>query len=216
MTGEHVPSGGANDDAAELVRVLTERNETLATAESLTGGLLAAAIVDVPGASLVLRGGLVVYATDLKATLAGVPTDLLDARGPVDPDVAVALARGARRRCGATWGVATTGVAGPDPAEGKAPGTVHIAVSAGGTTVTRALALAGREVIGLSSEKMRSIRGGDVVGEHDVIFAADGERVVLRHIATDRAIVARGALKAALWGQDKKPGQYDMMDVLGL
>lgn len=61
-----------------------------------------------------------------------------------------------------------------------------------------------------------SIRGGDVVGEHDVIFAADGERIVLRHIATDRAIFARGALKAALWGQDKAPGQYDMMDVLGL
>ncbi len=61
-----------------------------------------------------------------------------------------------------------------------------------------------------------ALRGGDVVGEHDVIFAAAGERVVLRHVATDRAIFARGALKAALWGQDKKPGQYDMMDVLGL
>ena len=61
-----------------------------------------------------------------------------------------------------------------------------------------------------------AIRGGDVVGEHDVIFAADGERVVLRHIATDRAIFARGALRAALWGQDRKPGEYDMIDVLGL
>lgn len=61
-----------------------------------------------------------------------------------------------------------------------------------------------------------SIRGGDIVGEHDVIFATAGERIVLRHIATDRAIFARGALKAALWGQDRKPGQYDMMDVLGL
>ena len=61
-----------------------------------------------------------------------------------------------------------------------------------------------------------ALRGGDVVGEHDVIFAADGERIVLRHLATDRRIFARGALKAALWGQDKKPGQYDMMDVLGL
>lgn len=61
-----------------------------------------------------------------------------------------------------------------------------------------------------------AVRGGDVVGEHDVIFAADGERIVLRHIATDRAIFARGALRAALWGQGKKPGQYDMMDVLGL
>ncbi|PZO67472.1 MAG: 4-hydroxy-tetrahydrodipicolinate reductase [Paracoccus denitrificans] len=61
-----------------------------------------------------------------------------------------------------------------------------------------------------------AIRGGDVVGEHDVIFAGQGERVVLRHLATDRAIFARGALRAALWGQDKGPGEYDMADVLGL
>ena len=61
-----------------------------------------------------------------------------------------------------------------------------------------------------------AIRGGDIVGEHDVIFAADGERIVLRHLATDRTIFARGALKAAIWGQGQKPGRYDMMDVLGL
>ncbi|KUJ73665.1 4-hydroxy-tetrahydrodipicolinate reductase [Ruegeria marisrubri] len=61
-----------------------------------------------------------------------------------------------------------------------------------------------------------AIRGGDIVGEHDVLFAAPGERIVLRHVATDRAIFARGALKAALWGQGQKPGQYDMVDVLGL
>lgn len=61
-----------------------------------------------------------------------------------------------------------------------------------------------------------AIRGGDIVGEHDVLFAAAGERIVLRHMATDRAIFARGAVKAALWGQGKKPGEYDMMDVLGL
>ncbi|MEL6690329.1 MAG: 4-hydroxy-tetrahydrodipicolinate reductase [Pseudomonadota bacterium] len=61
-----------------------------------------------------------------------------------------------------------------------------------------------------------NIRGGDIVGEHDVLFAGAGERIVLRHLATDRGIFARGALKAALWGQDKGPGQYDMMDVLGL
>lgn len=61
-----------------------------------------------------------------------------------------------------------------------------------------------------------AIRGGDIVGEHDVLFAAAGERIVLRHMATDRAIFARGALKAALWGQDKMPGQYDMLDVLGI
>lgn len=68
-----------------------------------------------------------------------------------------------------------------------------------------------RGTIGFSA-----IRGGDIVGEHDVIFAADGERVVLRHIATDRAVFARGAIRAAVWGQGQKPGEYDMMDVLGL
>ena len=61
-----------------------------------------------------------------------------------------------------------------------------------------------------------AIRGGDIVGEHDVMFAAAGERIILRHVATDRTVFARGALKAALWGLDKKPGQYDMIDVLGL
>ena len=61
-----------------------------------------------------------------------------------------------------------------------------------------------------------AIRGGDIVGEHDVIFAADGERIILRHLATDRTIFARGALRAAIWGQTQKPGRYDMMDVLGL
>ena len=61
-----------------------------------------------------------------------------------------------------------------------------------------------------------AIRGGDIVGEHDVIFATEGERIVLRHMATDRAIFARGALKAAHWGLAQKPGRYDMMDVLGL
>lgn len=61
-----------------------------------------------------------------------------------------------------------------------------------------------------------AIRGGDIVGEHDVLFAGEGERIILRHVATDRSIFARGALRAALWGQGQKPGRYDMMDVLGL
>ena len=61
-----------------------------------------------------------------------------------------------------------------------------------------------------------AIRGGDIVGEHDVLFAAPGERIVLRHVATDRAVFARGALKAALWALGRKPGEYDMLDVLGL
>ena len=61
-----------------------------------------------------------------------------------------------------------------------------------------------------------ALRGGDIVGEHDVLFAGPGERVVLRHVATDRSIFARGALKAAEWGLDRPPGQYSMLDVLGL
>jgi len=61
-----------------------------------------------------------------------------------------------------------------------------------------------------------ALRGGDVVGEHDVIFAGAGERLILRHIATDRMLFARGAVRAALWGRDKKPGEYSMLDVLGL
>ncbi|MDO8883164.1 MAG: 4-hydroxy-tetrahydrodipicolinate reductase [Pseudotabrizicola sp.] len=88
-----------------------------------------------------------------------------------------------------------------------------------GVTLDQAM-VSGRDGITGARERgtigFSAIRGGDVVGEHDVIFAADGERIVLRHLATDRTIFARGALKAALWGQTQKPGHYDMMDVLGL
>jgi nicotinamide-nucleotide amidase len=128
--------------AAEVLRILRSRGETLAVAESLTGGLLAATVVDVPGASKVFRGGLVVYATDLKGRLAGVPTELLEARGPVDPDVALALAAGARRACLADWGLATTGVAGPESQGGTAVGTVYVACD-GPSAVVRRLALDG-------------------------------------------------------------------------
>jgi nicotinamide-nucleotide amidase len=127
----------------DLLGRLVARGETLATAESLTGGLLAATIVDVPGASNAYRGGLVVYATDLKATLAGVPSPLLDAHGPVDPSVAAALAAGARERCHADWGVATTGVAGPDPQGGQPVGRVYVAVAGPEGSDVRQLDLSG-------------------------------------------------------------------------
>jgi nicotinamide-nucleotide amidase len=128
--------------ATRIVAALAERKQTLATAESLTGGLLGAAITAVPGASTVYRGGITAYATELKAVLLGVPADLLDRHGPVHPSVAAAMAAGARDRLGATWGLATTGVAGPDPVDDHPPGTVCIAASAG-VPVTRSLALAG-------------------------------------------------------------------------
>jgi len=130
--------------AAEMLRRLGERGETLAVAESLTGGLLAATVVDVPGASRSFRGGLVVYATDLKARLAGVPEALLAAHGPVHADVAAALAAGARERCLADWGLATTGVAGPDSQGGVPPGTVYLGLAGPyGTAGVRRLELTG-------------------------------------------------------------------------
>lgn len=116
-------------DPAEVVRLLTAAGSTLAVAESLTGGAVAAAVVEVPGASAVLRGGVVAYATDLKAELLDVPADLLAAHGAVHPDVAVAMARGVRARLRAVWGLATTGVAGPDPQDGRPPGEYHVAVA---------------------------------------------------------------------------------------
>lgn len=126
----------ADVDVAALLARFRRSAATIAVAESLTGGLLTAALTDVPGASATVRGALIVYATDLKSSLAGVPAALLAERGPVDRDVALELARGARARLRATVGVATTGVAGPDPQAGVAVGTVFLAVSGpGGETV---------------------------------------------------------------------------------
>lgn len=134
------PSG---EGPAALVAALAARGQTLAVAESLTGGLLAATIVDVPGASRVFRGGLVVYASDLKIRLAGVPAELVAERGVVDPDVAAALADGVRERCGTDWGLGTTGVAGPDPLDGAPVGTVYVACAGPDGTRVRTLRLPG-------------------------------------------------------------------------
>jgi nicotinamide-nucleotide amidase len=156
--------------AAAIVLRLGERGETVAAAESLTGGLVAATIVEIPGASAVFRGGLVVYATDLKHTLAGVPEELLAERGPVDADVALALAAGARERCGADWGLATTGVAGPDPQGGKPVGLVFVAVAGPYGATVRELHLTGSRadirtgtvtaVLGLLVDEVRNAPAG--------------------------------------------------------
>jgi nicotinamide-nucleotide amidase len=135
-------SAGA-DLAHFIVAALTGRGQTVAVAESLTGGLLAASLVGIPGASVVFRGGIVAYATDLKATLLGVPTALLDRYGPVHADVASAMAEGVRQRLGATFGLATTGVAGPDPADGQPVGTVYIAAAWPGGVAPQRLHLSG-------------------------------------------------------------------------
>lgn len=120
--------------AAQVHAALARRRQTVAVAESLTGGLLAAALSETPGASATLRGGLVVYATDLKASLAGVPDALLAEHGPVHPEVARALADGARSACAADWGVGVTGVAGPESQGGQPVGTLWVGVSQQGSS----------------------------------------------------------------------------------
>ena len=138
----------ARELAAEVLALLSASGRTLAVAESLTGGLVAAALTDVPGSSVAFRGGVVSYATELKAELLGVDAAMLAAHGPVYAPVAAAMARGVRARLGATVGAATTGVAGPGPQDGHPAGTVHIAVSVPGAdegdeTVVRSIELTG-------------------------------------------------------------------------
>lgn len=136
------------ESAAVLLDRLAELGWTIAVAESLTGGLVVASLVDVPGASRVVRGGVVAYATDLKHSVLGVDQTLLDARGAVHPRVARQMARGVRDALGADGvpadvGVATTGVAGPDEQDGQPVGTVHIAVSTPLGTRVDSLVIAG-------------------------------------------------------------------------
>ncbi len=142
-----VPAGfvsqAAYDLAEQILDQLRAHGDTVAVAESLTGGLVAAALTDIPGASASFRGGVVTYATELKAALLGVDPGMLARHGAVYPAVAAAMAVGVRERLGVTYGVATTGVAGPEPADGQPVGTVHVAVSAADDTVVRTIALSG-------------------------------------------------------------------------
>ena len=123
----------ASRAAADLVARLSAAGQTVAIAESLTGGLVAAALTDIPGASVVVRGGVLAYATDLKSQVLGVVESLLARAGAVDADVAEQMASGVRSLMGATYGLATTGVAGPDQVEGKPVGTVYVAVAGPGS-----------------------------------------------------------------------------------
>ncbi len=126
-----LPAGVSAELATLLERLhrsLAERRQTVAVAESLTGGLLSAALTSTAGASASFRGGVVAYATDLKAQLVGVSKSLLADQGPVAAQVALELARGVRNLLSASWGVGVTGVAGPQPQDGKPVGTVFLAV----------------------------------------------------------------------------------------
>jgi nicotinamide-nucleotide amidase len=143
LLGDHV--WGRDDDRLDEVvhRELAARSATVAVAESLTGGLIGAALSRMPGSSATFRGSAVVYATDQKESLAGVPGPLLDSFGAVSPETAGALAAGARERLGATYGIGATGVAGPSEQEGQPVGTVHLAVSGPGDAGVRSLRIPG-------------------------------------------------------------------------
>lgn len=130
-------------DLAGIIAALRAAQQTVATAESLTGGLVCAALVGVPGASHVVRGGVVGYQPDVKIGLLGVDPALIEREGTVHPRVAEQLAEGARSRLAATWGLGTTGVAGPGAAEGHAAGTVFVAVAGPDGVRARRLGLSG-------------------------------------------------------------------------
>ena len=139
-----------NQIAAETLALLQQRGETAACAESLTGGLVAATLTAVPGASAVVVGGVVTYATSLKRDLLGVT-----ATSVISAECATQMAEGVRRITGADWGLATTGVAGPDRQEDQPVGTVFVAVAGPAQVVSRRLSLSGDRA---------AIRGGSVAG----------------------------------------------------
>lgn len=135
-------------DAAAIIATLAERGQTIAVAESLTGGLLIAELVSVPGASAVVVGGVVAYNTELKARVLNVDAGALAEHGAVHPDVAAQMATGVRAALAlavgpADIGISTTGVAGPDPQDGQGVGTVYLGFAIGGDVSVKRLSLEG-------------------------------------------------------------------------
>jgi nicotinamide-nucleotide amidase len=122
---------GVDDDTLPsiVIGLLADRNQTLAVAESMTGGLVQSLLTDVPGASQVLVGGVVAYSEDLKRDLLGVAPDIIARESVVSEGVARAMASGVRQKCHADWAIATTGEAGPSSATGKPMGTVWLGLS---------------------------------------------------------------------------------------
>jgi nicotinamide-nucleotide amidase len=146
-TTEETTGGGSPATAlalaSECIAVLAERNETVATAESLTAGLISATLATVPGASAVLRGGIAAYASEVKVSVLGVDAGVVDEHGVISRECAVAMAEAARNMFRTAWAVAATGVAGPDRQEGRAVGTVYVAVAGSRTVSAEELSLSG-------------------------------------------------------------------------
>lgn len=153
--------------SADVIALLVERNLRVAIAESLTGGALIAELIDTPGASDAVLGGIVAYNTELKHTILGVDAAILNVHGPIHPDVAIEMAVRVRDvlavgGLAAEVGVGTTGVAGPDAQDGHAPGTVYVALAIGADVRVRHLQLQGdrndirRQVVELTLDELRT------------------------------------------------------------
>lgn len=141
-------ASAASEQWADLLPELVRRGATVATAESLTGGQVAAALTAVPGSSAVYAGGVVSYATAVKASVLGVPAELIAEHGVVSAACAAAMATGVRDLLGTTYAVSTTGVAGPEEQDGRPVGTVHVGVAGPAGVTTTELALTGdREAV---------------------------------------------------------------------
>lgn len=137
-----------HDNVENVVALLQHHHLTVATAESLTAGMLCSTIADVSGASTVLHGGVIAYNNAIKHRILGVSADTLASRGAVDAATAKQMAQGVRQRFETDLGIATTGVAGPDPSEGKAVGIVFIALATADETIAKLLRFDGnREAI---------------------------------------------------------------------
>lgn len=163
---------GRSSPAESVVRRFAAAGLTAATAESLTAGLVSARLADVPGASAVLQGGVVAYQNRVKTALLGVPAALLERVGAVDPEVARRMAEGARTALGADVGVATTGVAGPEPHQGKAVGTVWLGVAVPESMIDALDALGGER------------QGGATA----VLLELAGDRRAIREASADAAL----------------------------
>ena len=166
-------------DPMELLQRCAHRGLTLATAESLTAGSLTARIADVPGASAVLLGGVVAYCNEVKESLLGVDPELLESKGAVDSGVAASMARGAATRIGAELGISTTGVAGPEPHQGKDVGTVYLGLAIRSEQVER---------LGLSLPE--GCEGTDMEGwlSGSLLLDLDGDRSAIRNATVEEAL----------------------------
>ena len=164
--------------AARCLDALESRDETLATAESLTAGLISATLAAERGASSVLRGGVAAYATEVKVLVLGVDDGVVQKHGVISSECAVAMAKAARSRFEATWGVSATGVAGPDRQEDRPVGTVYVAVAGPPGVRAEELSLVGSR---------KAIRDGSVAAALSLLLAALDASSDAGRTASDRA-----------------------------